>query len=48
MAGSKPGVHVVQLKAIKVPEALIHGNKFVKWDEVSRTKFIPFQFQLSL
>ena len=35
MAGAKPGVHVVQLKGIKVADALIKGNKFVKWEEVS-------------
>ncbi len=35
MAGSKPGVHVVQLKPISVPESLIKGNKFIKWDDVS-------------
>ena len=35
MAGSKPGVHVVQLKPIAVPESLIKGNKFIKWDDVS-------------
>ena len=35
MAGAKPGVHVVQLKPIDVPQALVNGNKFVKWDDVS-------------
>jgi phosphatidylinositol phospholipase C beta len=35
MAGAKPGVHVVQLKPIQVPETLVKGNKFIKWDEVS-------------
>ena len=34
MAGAKPGVHVVQLKPIQVPESLVKGNKFIKWDEV--------------
>lgn len=43
MAGAKPGVHVVQLKGIKVPDALIKGNKFVKWEEVSHfTVFVYF------
>ena len=37
MAGAKSGVHVLQLKPIKVPEALIKGNKFIKWEEVSPT-----------
>ncbi|XP_064623811.1 1-phosphatidylinositol 4,5-bisphosphate phosphodiesterase beta-1-like isoform X2 [Lineus longissimus] len=35
MAGAKPGVHVVQLKAICVPEALVAGQKFIKWDDDS-------------
>ena len=35
MAGAKPGVHVVQLRPINVPEALIKGNKFIKWQENS-------------
>ncbi|XP_050405762.2 1-phosphatidylinositol 4,5-bisphosphate phosphodiesterase beta-1 isoform X2 [Patella vulgata] len=33
MAGAKPGVHVVQLKPVVVPDSLQHGNKFVKWDD---------------
>ncbi|XP_061173851.1 1-phosphatidylinositol 4,5-bisphosphate phosphodiesterase beta-1-like isoform X2 [Saccostrea echinata] len=37
MAGAKPGVHVVQLKPIQVPESLVKGNKFIKWDEGSQT-----------
>ncbi|XP_056020621.1 1-phosphatidylinositol 4,5-bisphosphate phosphodiesterase beta-1-like isoform X14 [Ostrea edulis] len=37
MAGAKPGVHVVQLKPIQVPETLVKGNKFIKWDENSQT-----------
>ncbi|XP_065944462.1 1-phosphatidylinositol 4,5-bisphosphate phosphodiesterase beta-1 isoform X5 [Magallana gigas] len=37
MAGAKPGVHVVQLKPIQVPESLVKGNKFIKWDETSQT-----------
>lgn len=40
MAGAKPGVHVVQLKPIQVPESLVKGNKFIKWDEV-RDKTAP-------
>lgn len=35
MAGAKPGVHVVQLKPINVPETLVKGNKFIKWEENS-------------
>lgn len=35
MAGAKPAVHVVQLKPICVPELLVKGNKFIKWDDVS-------------
>ncbi|KAJ8308701.1 hypothetical protein KUTeg_013575 [Tegillarca granosa] len=35
MAGAKPGVHCVQLRPISVPENLIKGNKFIKWDESS-------------
>ncbi|XP_052106026.1 1-phosphatidylinositol 4,5-bisphosphate phosphodiesterase classes I and II-like isoform X4 [Mytilus californianus] len=37
MAGAKPGVHVVQLRPIIVPECLIKGNKFIKWEESSAT-----------
>ena len=37
MAGAKTGVHVVQLREIQVPESLIRGNKFIKWDDVSFT-----------
>ena len=40
MAGAKPGVHVVQLKTITVPETLVKGNKFIKWDEVSECLFL--------
>ena len=39
MAGAKTGVHVVQLREIQVPESLIRGNKFIKWDDVSMTIF---------
>lgn len=35
MAGAKPGVHVVQLKPIVVPQCLKDGAKFIKWDDVS-------------
>ncbi|XP_021345453.1 1-phosphatidylinositol 4,5-bisphosphate phosphodiesterase beta-1-like isoform X4 [Mizuhopecten yessoensis] len=35
MAGAKPGVHAVQLRPICVPESLIKGNKFIRWDESS-------------
>ncbi|ELU03479.1 hypothetical protein CAPTEDRAFT_170497 [Capitella teleta] len=35
MAGAKPGVHVVQLKPVHVPEALVKGNKFIRWEEDS-------------
>ena len=35
MAGAKPAIHVVQLKQINVPETLVKGNKFIKWDDVS-------------
>ncbi|KAL3875090.1 hypothetical protein ACJMK2_038024 [Sinanodonta woodiana] len=35
MAGAKPAVHVCQLKPISVPESLIKGNKFIKWDDSS-------------
>lgn len=33
MAGAKPGVHALQLKPVSVPDHLIKGSKFVKWDE---------------
>ncbi|XP_055938969.1 1-phosphatidylinositol 4,5-bisphosphate phosphodiesterase classes I and II-like isoform X2 [Argiope bruennichi] len=35
MAGAQSGVHVVQLKPIEVPQSMIEGNKFVKWDDDS-------------
>lgn len=55
MAGAKPAVHVVQLKPICVPEPLVKGNKFIKWDDVSfnsffsafRVKFLIFQLNSS-
>ena len=34
MAGSKPGVHIVQLKPVSVSHALVEGDKFIKWEEV--------------
>ena len=37
MAGAKPGVHVVQLKPISVPEPLTRGSKFIMWNDVSTT-----------
>lgn len=36
MAGAKPGVHVVQLKPIFVPEPLTRGSKFIMWNDVSK------------
>lgn len=39
MAGAQSGVHVVQLKPIVVPPALLEGNKCVKWDDVSLLYF---------
>ncbi|XP_052272582.1 1-phosphatidylinositol 4,5-bisphosphate phosphodiesterase beta-1-like isoform X3 [Dreissena polymorpha] len=35
MAGAKLAVHVVQLKPVIVPETLVKGNKFIKWDDNS-------------
>lgn len=37
MAGAQPGVHALQLKPVSVPESLRRGNKFMKWDDVSKT-----------
>ena len=34
MADANTHVKVHRLKALDVPEALINGNKFIKWDEV--------------
>ncbi|XP_059176401.1 1-phosphatidylinositol 4,5-bisphosphate phosphodiesterase classes I and II-like isoform X4 [Physella acuta] len=36
MAGAKPGVHVVQLRPISVPENLTKGNKFIMFNESSQ------------
>lgn len=41
MAGAKPAVHVVQLKPVNVPELLVKGNKFIKWDDVSIVDIFP-------
>nr|AAA03065.1 phospholipase C beta type [Xenopus laevis]CAA75861.1 phospholipase C beta type [Xenopus laevis] len=38
MAGARPGVHSLQLEPVKVPETLIKGSKFIKWDEESSSK----------
>ncbi|CAL8090516.1 unnamed protein product [Orchesella dallaii] len=35
MAGAKPGVHICKLQKVSVPQFLIEGDKFVKWDEDS-------------
>lgn len=39
MAGAQPGVHALQLKPVSVPESLRKGNRFMKWDDVSKTHF---------
>jgi len=44
MAGAKPAVHVVQLKPIVVPELLVKGNKFIKWDDVSCVSYFMSNF----
>ena len=41
MADSKPGVHVVQLRHVVVPPALVAGEKFIKWDEVRTCPIRP-------
>nr|XP_056708762.1 1-phosphatidylinositol 4,5-bisphosphate phosphodiesterase beta-3 [Euleptes europaea] len=33
MAGARPGVHALQLEPPRVPETLLKGSKFIKWDE---------------
>ncbi|KAG8437970.1 hypothetical protein GDO86_008597 [Hymenochirus boettgeri] len=38
MAGARPGVHSLQLEPIRVPETLIRGSKFIKWDEEPSNK----------
>lgn len=35
MAKVMPGVHVGRTKPVSVPQSLIDGNKFIKWDDVS-------------
>lgn len=40
MANAKPGVHVLQLKPISIPEALVRGEKALKWDEDTGTSFL--------
>ncbi|KAJ7307418.1 hypothetical protein JRQ81_009436 [Phrynocephalus forsythii] len=34
MAGARPGVHALQLEPLRVPDTLIKGSKFMKWDEL--------------
>ena len=36
MADANTHIRVHRLKELDVPEALINGNKFIKWDEVSQ------------
>ncbi|XP_072840146.2 1-phosphatidylinositol 4,5-bisphosphate phosphodiesterase beta-3 [Pogona vitticeps] len=38
MAGGRPGVHALQLEPLRVPETLIKGSKFMKWDEEPTSK----------
>ena len=38
MAGYRPAVHVVQLRPAVVPDELQRGDKFIRWDEVSRRR----------
>ncbi|XP_015272294.1 PREDICTED: 1-phosphatidylinositol 4,5-bisphosphate phosphodiesterase beta-3 [Gekko japonicus] len=33
MAGARPGVHTLQLEPPRVPDTLLKGSKFIKWDE---------------
>lgn len=42
MAGAQPGVHALKLKPAFVPESLKTGNKFMKWDDVSKMHFTPY------
>lgn len=44
MAGAQPGVHALQLKPVSVPESLRRGNKFMKWDDVSKTDVLIYSF----
>lgn len=41
MAGAQPGVHALQLKPVSVPDSLRRGNKFMKWDDVSKAGVVP-------
>lgn len=41
MAGAQPGVHALQLKPVSVPDSLRRGNKFMKWDDVSKAGVLP-------
>ncbi|KAM8940000.1 1-phosphatidylinositol 4,5-bisphosphate phosphodiesterase beta-3 [Pelodytes ibericus] len=38
MAGARPGVHSLQLETVRVPETLLRGSKFIKWDEEPSSK----------
>ncbi|KAM4617313.1 1-phosphatidylinositol 4,5-bisphosphate phosphodiesterase beta-3 isoform 2-T3 [Discoglossus pictus] len=38
MAGARPGVHSLQLEHVKVPDTLLRGSKFIKWDEEPSNK----------
>ncbi|XP_053305001.1 1-phosphatidylinositol 4,5-bisphosphate phosphodiesterase beta-3 [Spea bombifrons] len=38
MAGARPGVHSLQLEPVQVPNTLLRGSKFIKWDEESSNK----------
>ena len=46
MAGAKPGIHKLQLKSVCVPGALQNGDKFMKWEEVSKRIKNPVQNRL--
>ena len=35
MAGAKSAVYASKLKPIHVPPALVNGDRFMKWDDVS-------------
>ncbi|XP_053576046.1 1-phosphatidylinositol 4,5-bisphosphate phosphodiesterase beta-3 [Bombina bombina] len=38
MAGARPGVHSLQLEHVRVPDTLLRGSKFIKWDEENSSK----------
>uniref|UniRef100_A0A8D2LJC6 1-phosphatidylinositol 4,5-bisphosphate phosphodiesterase n=1 Tax=Varanus komodoensis TaxID=61221 RepID=A0A8D2LJC6_VARKO len=40
MAGARPGVHALQLEPLRVPETLIKGSKFMKWDEEPTSRIL--------